>query len=156
MTRLHNAQRKVVPILFVVLGVLFFGMIWPVPTASGDGGERGGLSGEELQAVAPLLKRYGVVGLSEANGDGSPRAVTLVLRINAPRFYPCLHGHRRSRPGSLSHSQRCPHDPCRPQGLVRCRDASPSDQEAVNPFGHQAPIGNLAVGSTGQSMVVPR
>ncbi len=45
----------------------------------------GGFSKEELQSVSKLLDRYGVVGLSESLPDGSPKAMTLAIRINAQR-----------------------------------------------------------------------
>lgn len=45
----------------------------------------GGFSKEEIKAVSALLDRYGVVGLSESLENGSPKAMTLAVRINAPR-----------------------------------------------------------------------
>lgn len=45
----------------------------------------GGFSAAEVKAIQPLLKRHGVVALSESNPDGSPKAMTLAIRVDAPR-----------------------------------------------------------------------
>jgi hypothetical protein len=65
-------------VFFVFLGVL---PCFSVAAARATGG----FSKEELKAVSALLDRYGVVGLSESLEDGSPKAMTLAVRINAPR-----------------------------------------------------------------------
>jgi hypothetical protein len=45
----------------------------------------GGFDKAEMQAVSKLLKRYGVVALSETKPNGMPRAMTLAVRVDAPR-----------------------------------------------------------------------
>ncbi len=77
--------KRVCRILGAVLGVLVLGWFWAVPSAADGGGRQGGFSNEEIRAIAPLLKRHRTVGLSETNADGSPSAMTLAIRINAPR-----------------------------------------------------------------------
>jgi hypothetical protein len=45
----------------------------------------GGFSAEELKIVSDLLNRNDVVGISESLSSGSPKSMTLAVRINAPR-----------------------------------------------------------------------
>ena len=50
-----------------------------------QGNAAGGFSGAELSKLTPVLDRYGVVGLSEMDAKGLPKAITLAVRIRAPR-----------------------------------------------------------------------
>lgn len=45
----------------------------------------GGLSDAELKAIAPLLKKHDVIGVTESSATGEPTAMTLALRVKAPR-----------------------------------------------------------------------
>lgn len=45
----------------------------------------GGFSSDEVAAIAPLLKRYGVVAVSETDARGEPTSMTLAIRVNASR-----------------------------------------------------------------------
>ncbi|MBW2277978.1 MAG: SRPBCC family protein, partial [Deltaproteobacteria bacterium] len=45
----------------------------------------GGFSKEEVRAITPLLRRHGMVGLAESKPDGEPKAMTLAVRVKAPR-----------------------------------------------------------------------
>lgn len=44
-----------------------------------------GFSGEELRKIAPLFDIHGMVALAETDPRGNPKAMTLAVRINAPR-----------------------------------------------------------------------
>jgi hypothetical protein len=81
----HTGLRRVFLILCAILSTLVLGLIWAVPSAVGGDGGPGGFSKEEIRSIGPLLKRHGTVGLSETNADGSPSAMTLAIKINAPR-----------------------------------------------------------------------
>jgi hypothetical protein len=45
----------------------------------------GGLSSAEIKSIVPLFDRHDVVALAETSEDGSPKAMTLAVRINASR-----------------------------------------------------------------------
>lgn len=45
----------------------------------------GGFSKQEVEAIAPLLRRHGLVGLSETKANDAPEAMTLAVRVAAPR-----------------------------------------------------------------------
>lgn len=45
----------------------------------------GGFSKNEMESISKLLKKYGVVALSEIRSASGPAAMTLALRIDAPR-----------------------------------------------------------------------
>lgn len=45
----------------------------------------GGFSADELKAIAPLFARHDVVILSESSAAGEPAAMTLAVRVRAPR-----------------------------------------------------------------------
>ncbi len=45
----------------------------------------GGFNKDELKSIAPLLKRHGLVALCETQPNGSPKAMTLAVEVNAPR-----------------------------------------------------------------------
>ncbi|MCP4675893.1 MAG: hypothetical protein GY854_10385 [Deltaproteobacteria bacterium] len=45
----------------------------------------GGFSAAELKKITPILNRYGVIALAETHADGAPKAMTLTVRVNAPR-----------------------------------------------------------------------
>lgn len=45
----------------------------------------GGFSAAEMKSILPLVREHGLVGLSESNADGSPRSMTLAIRVNAKR-----------------------------------------------------------------------
>ncbi len=65
----------------LLLGVV---LLCPVNVSAKKHAE-GGFNKEELKAVSDLLKRYGVVALAENERDGVPKAMTLAVRIAAPR-----------------------------------------------------------------------
>jgi hypothetical protein len=81
----HTGLRRVFRILGAIFGVLVLGLILAVPSAVSGNGGQGGFSKKEIRSIAPLLKRHGTVGLSETKADGSPSAITLAIKINAPR-----------------------------------------------------------------------
>ena len=70
---------KKVAMLGVVLGVMV------VSSSTEAARAEGGLNKTEAEAVKKLLNRYGVVALVENLPNGSPRAMTLAVRVNAPR-----------------------------------------------------------------------
>ncbi len=45
----------------------------------------GGFSEKELNAIKPMLRRHGLVGLSETDAKGNPTSMTLAIRVKAPR-----------------------------------------------------------------------
>jgi hypothetical protein len=53
------------------------------PAAAGKAA--GGFSKAEIDAIRPLLRRYDMVGLGESKPNGAPKAMTLAVRVNAPR-----------------------------------------------------------------------
>ena len=67
--------------LMTLLIVVGCGISFPVYAKHAEGG----FSKEELRNVSKLLDRYGVVGISESLSNGAPKAMTLAVRINAPR-----------------------------------------------------------------------
>lgn len=69
----------------VIVSRLVFAVIVLCSLPSSAKHAEGGFSTEELKIVSKLLDRYGVVGLSESRPDGAPKAMTLAVRINAPR-----------------------------------------------------------------------
>ena len=48
-------------------------------------GAPGGFSGAELKAIRPLFGQYDVVSLAETDAAGSPKAMTLAIRVDAPK-----------------------------------------------------------------------
>ena len=65
-----------------ILTLLLFGFAaWPAAAKHAEGG----FSKIEMKIVTKLLDRYGVVGISESLPNGAPKAMTLAVRINAPR-----------------------------------------------------------------------
>ncbi len=48
-------------------------------------GTVGGLSAAELKSIVPLFNHYGIVGLTETSQNGSPKAMTLAVRIDTSR-----------------------------------------------------------------------
>ena len=46
---------------------------------------KGGFSSKEIRSILPLLQRHGVVSLVETAKNGGSEAMTLAVRINAPR-----------------------------------------------------------------------
>ncbi len=45
----------------------------------------GGFSEKELNSIRPLLRKHGLVGLSETDAKGNPTSMTLAVRVKAPR-----------------------------------------------------------------------
>ncbi len=62
-----------------------FWLIFAVSLSASAKHAEGGFSAEELKIVAELLNRNGVVGLTESLPNGAPKAMTLAVRIDAPR-----------------------------------------------------------------------
>jgi len=59
--------------------------LFAVSPAARAGKAPGGFSAAEVSSIRPLLGRHGLVALSETHPDGSPKAMTLAIRIAAPR-----------------------------------------------------------------------
>ncbi|MDJ0764669.1 MAG: hypothetical protein QNJ97_16945 [Myxococcota bacterium] len=73
-----DPRYRVLPAFYLLIGILFVCTV-------GRAEVSGGFSKAELKTILPLLKQHGVVALAETHTDGSPKAMTLAIRINAPR-----------------------------------------------------------------------
>ncbi|MCP4601546.1 MAG: hypothetical protein GY847_13710 [Proteobacteria bacterium] len=78
---IKTETRPVVRQILEILSIIF--ILVYVPNANAD--IVGGFSAAELKSILPILKQYGSISLAETLPDGSPKAMTLALRINAPR-----------------------------------------------------------------------
>ncbi len=76
----HYLSRTSRRLLLIATAVIVVGL-----TSRAEAAPPGGFSAAELKAIAPLFDIYGIVALAETNPDGSPKAMTLAVRINAPR-----------------------------------------------------------------------
>jgi hypothetical protein len=72
-------SRALVALIAISLAAVF------IPAGAAAAKAPGGLSAEELKALAPLLKRHDVVGVTETQPNGEPASMTLALRVKAPR-----------------------------------------------------------------------
>jgi hypothetical protein len=79
MARTRTTCARILP---PILGIALAALSLPAPAAAKG---PGGLSAEELKAITPLLRRHDVVGLTESRPDGEPAAMTLAIRVKAPR-----------------------------------------------------------------------
>jgi hypothetical protein len=79
--RLNNNRLFISTTLAVALALGLVTALGPAAAVKAPGG----FSKDEVKAIAPLLRRHGVVGLAESKPNGAPKAMTLAVRVKAPR-----------------------------------------------------------------------
>jgi hypothetical protein len=76
--RMPGASR----VLFLAGAALVLCSLLPGPALAE---KVGGFSKSEIESITPLFKRQDLVALAESHPDGTPKAITLAVKINAPR-----------------------------------------------------------------------
>jgi ribosome-associated toxin RatA of RatAB toxin-antitoxin module len=76
----NQSTRPLLPIVVTLTATL--ALLLAAPAAARA---PGGFSATELKSILPLLRKHGLVGLSESHDNGEPKSMTLAIRVKASR-----------------------------------------------------------------------